>query len=355
MKNYFGFITDHSGSMGHLASSAAQDFNTNIDGIKKNAIETSQDTIVTHLKCGTGRDARNIFATVNSNVLALNPINESQYDAIGRNTPLFDAISMMINQLQSVPDANDNTVSFLIMVTTDGEDNASRTTGHQLAQQIKQLQATDRWSIVFRVPSGYKRKMIQLGIPEWNIMEWEQSERGVQVSTQATSAGMDNYFKSRSLGETSTRKFYADLSDVKPEEIKATMVDISAEVSIWPVLPAENGAMIREYCEKRLGGPLLKGAAFYELTKSEPHIQDYKMLCIRDRNSGSIYSGKAARDLLGMPHHGDIRLAPHPKNATSGYDIFIQSTSVNRKLPAGSQVLYWPKVGKAFTEGPSAR
>jgi hypothetical protein len=36
------------------------------------------------------------------------------------------------------------------------------------------------------------------------------------------------------------------------------------------------------------------------------------------------------------------------------FDVFVQSTSVNRKLKKNTQVLYWPDVGTAYKEGPSA-
>ena len=81
-----------------------------------------------------------------------------------------------------------------------------------------------------------------------------------------------------------------------------------------------------------------KGAAFYQLTKTETAIQDYKKIIIRDKTSNAIYEGVATRDLLGVPHVGNIRLAP---GNHGNYDIFIQSTSVNRKLDKNTQLLYW--------------
>ncbi len=73
---------------------------------------------------------------------------------------------------------------------------------------------------------------------------------------------------------------------------------------------------------------------------------------IRDKKTNAIYGGDAALQALGLPSYGTCRLAPgsHP-----AFDIFVQSTSVNRKLPAGTHVLYWPKVGVGYKEGPSAR
>ena len=363
IKNYIGFSRDHSASMRSIAVAAARDFNANIQSTREAAIAHNQDTIVSVIKCGFRAaysngfgyesETKNVFESINSNILAIQPINENDYQANGNNTPLFDSVGELIDAFKKVPDANDPDVSFLIMVITDGEDNASRKwSGASLGQEIRKLQSTDRWTFVFRVPRGYKRQLVSLGMPEGNILEWEQTERGVQAATQVTTQAMQTFYGARSKGIRSTSTFYADLSTVSAKEVKSVLTDISSEITMWPVLPTEDGVQVRDFCEKRLGtNEMLKGSAFYELTKLEKKVQDYKQIVIRDKDTKMIYGGSAARDLLGLPHSGDVKLAP---GNCGNYDVFIQSTSVNRKLPAGSSVLYWPKVGTAFTEGPSA-
>ena len=355
-KNYIGISRDHSASMRGIANAAARDFNSNIQSIREESIAHNQDTIVSVIKCGY-RDkfvsTSNVFESRNSNILAIQPIPESEYRADGNSTPLFDSVMELINDFSKVPDANDPEVSFLIMVITDGEDNSSRTSGRQLADHIRRLQSTDRWTFVFRVPRGYKRHLVSLGLLEGNILEWDQTQRGVEVATQATTQAMRSFYSARASGVKSTSTFYTDLSNISADQVKSVLTDISSEISIWSVLPQEDGVQVRDFCEKRLGNTgMLKGAAFYELTKREPKVQDYKQIVIRDKSTKMIYGGSAARDMLGLPHVGDVKLAP---GNHGNFDIFIQSTSVNRKLPAGSSVLYWPKVGVAFTEGPSAR
>ena len=354
-KNYIGISRDHSASMRGIANAAARDFNSNIQSIREESIAHNQDTIVSVIKCGY-RDnyvsTSNVFESRNSNILAIKPIPEAEYKANGNSTPLFDSVMELIEDFSKVPDVNDPEVSFLIMVITDGEDNSSRTSGRTLAEHIRRLQATDRWTFVFRVPRGYKRHLVSLGLPEGNILEWDQTQRGVEVATQATTQAMRSFYTARASGAKSTSTFYTDLSKVSTAEVKKTLTDISGEISVWTVLPQEDGNQIRDLVEKRLGSSMLKGAAFYELTKREPKVQDYKQIVIRDKGNSMVYAGAAARDMLGLPHAGDVKLAP---GNHGNYDIFIQSTSVNRKLPAGSSVLYWPKVGVAFAEGPSAK
>lgn len=353
IKNYIGFSRDHSASMRGIARAAAKSYNSNISAIKESAIAHNQDTIVSVVKCGFGSPARNEFEVINSNVQTLTMINEHMYNANGSSTPLFDSIGDLIDCFKAVPDAAKETVSFLIMSITDGFDNSSKKwTGKSLAAEIQRLQATDRWTFVFRVPRGGSSELIAHGIPAGNILEWDQTEQGVEISTKATDQAMGNFYAGRSIGKTSTQTFYADLKDVSSTTVKTKLEDISTEVSIWPVLQTEDSSLVREFCEKRLGTGMLKGAAFYQLTKLEKKVQDYKQIVIRDKKTQMIYGGTAARDLLGLPHVGDVKLAP---GNFGGFDVFIQSTSVNRKLPAGSFVLYWPKVGTAFIEGPSSK
>ena len=49
--------------------------------------------------------------------------------------------------------------------------------------------------------------------------------------------------------------------------------------------------------------------------------------------------------MLALPTVDTVRLA---LDDGGEWDIFIQSTSVNRKLDANTDLLYWEAVGKAF-------
>jgi hypothetical protein len=336
MKNYIGISRDHSGSMSMIAMAAARDYNDNIDSIKEGSTEHKIDTIVSVVKCGTGRPAKNVMDVVNSNVTVLKPL--TNYVADGNCTPLFDSVMMLIDQLSSVPDANDPDVSFVVMTITDGQDNASVTSGPKLAKRIKELQATDRWTFVFRVPKGDKRALVQLGIPEGNILEWEQSERGVQQATVATRSAFKGFYAARSTGVKSTSKFYVDPSAVSLKEVKANLVDISKQVTVYEVDAAWDGSQIRDFVEAQ-GVTFTKGCAFYQLVKTET-VQEYKQIAVRDNATGAVYSGYAARDLLGLPHYGEVKVAPAMQQ-NGKYEIYVQSTSVNRKLTKGMGLMIW--------------
>jgi hypothetical protein len=347
--NIFGFANDHSGSMRSVASAAARDYNNTISGMQTASRTSGQETRVSLVDFGTMNGIETVFADK-----PVSSIAPATYWNTYGNTPLFDAVGSLIEQFERSPHYANPAASFLIMATTDGEENASRRyDSRRLSEKIRALQATDRWTFVFRVPRGYSNNLIRLGIPAGNIVEWDQTEQGVQVVSKQTAAAFDGYYTARSLGARSTSKFYANLDGVTSKDVEVAMTDISSEVSLWPVSSKDDGKAIRDFVEERLKGqPLLKGAAFYQLVKTEPEVQDHKRIIIRDRTTNAVYEGAAARKMLGLPTYGTIRLAP---GTHGNFDLFIQSTSVNRKMNKGTNVVYWPNVGVKYKEGPSSR
>ena len=349
-KSYTGISRDHSASMRPLTNYAAIDYNNQINEIKANA--AGMDTIVSVVKCGVGRLGIVERVITHSNVNVLTEIHPADYDADGWSTPLFDSVGALIEIFESAPDAKDDNVSFLIMAITDGEENSSTRWKSTLFEKIKQLQATDRWTFVFRVPKGYAKALVRFGVPAGNILEWELTEAGLQRATQETSTALSSYYTNVKSGIRSTDRFFTNIADVSVDEIKSKLHDVTNQVSFWVVSDAEAGIQIRDFCESHLHGQkMLKGAGFYQLMKPEKDIQDYKQIIIRDKQTGLVYTGDAVRDMLGLPNYGHIKVSPGDHGQ---WDIYIQSTSVNRKLPAGTSVLYFANIGKPYHEGKSA-
>lgn len=336
MKNYIGVSRDHSASMTPIRAAAAKDYNALVDDVKKAALENQVDTIVSVVKCGVGHNAENRRDVINSSVTTLSHI--TNYETSGSGTPLFDSVLMLIEDLQKVPDANGADVSFLVMVITDGEDNRSGFRAAQnLAAKIRELQASDKWTFVFRVPRGGTRTLVNFGIPAGNILEWDQTAKGVEVATQKTTSAVEAYYKGVKSGVRSTSSFYTNIDKAEAKQIiKTQMTDISSQVQVWNVYNADP-KVIKEFVLSK-GVQFQVGTLFYQLMKPEREVQDYKMIVIKDRKAGKTYAGTAARDLLGLPSVGTVRVAPGDH---AGYDVYIQSTSFNRKLPEGSRLMYW--------------
>jgi hypothetical protein len=350
-KTYLGLAEDHSGSMRSIAHVAMRDFNEQLGTIQASA--QTQDIIATVATIGVGQRATVGLPIVNSNVNILKPYTSWEADAGG--TPMIESVFVLIDALKKVPDYNDPNVSFLVMITTDGQETQQRHRGRELAKVIQDLQNTDRWTFVFRVPKGQgMRELAQLGmlVSGINVYEWETTAAGLTKSTEANKEAFTEYFTQRTTGMKRTSKFYANMEDISVEDAKKAMVDISSEVVFYPVASSDAGSLIRPFVENKINGAMARGAAFYQLCKTEPKVQANKRIAVRDKNSGTVFSGDAARQMLALPTYGTVRLAP---DELGDWDVFIQSTSVNRKLDANTSLMYWAGVGKAFQEGPSAR
>jgi hypothetical protein len=199
-----------------------------------------------------------------------------------------------------------------------------------------------RWTFVFRVPKGQAHTITKLGVPIDNVQEWGTTAQGMAESTAATTKAVDTYFATRASGVRSSSVFYANAAAVNVTALK----DISKDVSLYVVPQEDSGIQIRDFILKHRM-EYLKGSAFYQLTKTEPRVSHTKLIAIRERATGKIFSGKEARDMIGLPHDRNARLHPGDHG---NYDLFIQSESVNRKLVGGTGVLYWKAIGVPFTE-----
>ena len=80
-----------------------------------------------------------------------------------------------------------------------------------------------------------------------------------------------------------------------------------------------------------------KGRGFYQLTKPEV-VQDYKEVIVRRKSDGAFLTGDKVREVLNIPKSSKkfkLDLAE-----LTDFDIFVQSTSVNRVLLPGTEFLY---------------
>jgi hypothetical protein len=103
----------------------------------------------------------------------------------------------------------------------------------------------------------------------------------------------------------------------------------------FQVLDVDRDCAIKEFVQEQ-GTAFKKGRGFYQFTKTET-IQGYKELVLMDKKTGDMFEGKAARDMLGLPEDSTARIKP---TSLDKFDVFVQSTSVNRKLIGKTKFLY---------------
>lgn len=101
----------------------------------------------------------------------------------------------------------------------------------------------------------------------------------------------------------------------------------------FQVLNVDDDISIRDFVTKS-GATFKVGRGFYELTKRET-VQEKKEVVLRNK-AGDMFSGDEAREIIGIPYGVRGKVSP----LDIGYDVFIQSTSYNRKLVGGTRFLY---------------
>ena len=103
----------------------------------------------------------------------------------------------------------------------------------------------------------------------------------------------------------------------------------------FQVMIVQNDCSIKDFVEN-YGISFNIGRGFYEFTKKET-IQKTKEVVLMDRDSGDMFSGPKARQLIGLSEGVDMRISPA---SLEKYIVFVQSTSSNRKLLANTRFLY---------------
>lgn len=197
-------------------------------------------------------------------------------------------------------------------VDTFYEELAERTSGFKLnLNQLSQVV-----ELIFAV--AYKQ------VSEKRVEEYEQ---------KLTAAGrldrsLDAMF-SRLLGRVATSS--------KSRPTKYTKSALAAvPPSRFQMLEVDEDQSIQSFVDDNLAVPFKAGRGFYELTKSVK-VQYYKEVVLRDKHTGDMYTGPSARSMVGLPSDEDAKLKPVDLQK---YDVFIQSTSFNRKLLGGTRFLY---------------
>jgi hypothetical protein len=329
MKNYVALVVDESGSMQYLAGDAISAFNGVLETVKAKTFEQHQETLISLYKFSS-RPER-VYDSVG--VSQASPLTHGSYRPAGQ-TALRDAVALAIADFSSRPDAYRSDVSFLVIVVTDGQENNSIIPESHLRDMIVAKQATDRWTFTFNMPPGAGHYATRFGVPAGNVREWEQTRRGMGETRVETEKGIGSYFEGRSRGATYSANFYdvtPDLSKLKSTAVKKALTDVKAD---FKVLQVQKEEVIKDRVEAQ-GLDYRVGDAYYQLTKREL-VQPHKDVLLMEKGKSAIWGGAEARDLLGLPANAGAKVTP---GNHANYDIFVQSTSTNRKLVRGTKLL----------------
>lgn len=224
--------------------------------------------------------------------------------------------------------------AFLTFVLTDGQENRSRHAPQALRAKLSGL--PPNWTVACLVPdarAAFEAK--SFGFAPDNVAVWDAtSAAGVEEVGETIRRATDNFMDARATGNfVGTRSLFSTGVDaVNASTVRSNLTPLSQRE--YYMIPVHMDAPIREYVYSR-GLDYVLGNGFYQLTKTE-NIQPQKGIAIREKSTGQVYTGEAARDILGLPRNMQVRVKP---NFNPDYDVFVQSTSVNRKLIAGTDLL----------------
>lgn len=335
---YVANVVDVSGSMRGLTDQAQQDYDQFVREIQPSNDE--QHVYVSLYEFGGNTPTKVVYSRVKWSELT-----EYLYRGYGPSTPLRDGVGRALSDLKNIDDTQraqnngNSTSAFLVTVITDGGENDSHVWSRSAIQDlIRELNSRDNWTITMRIPRGNRNHIKRdFNLPDGNILEWNTTRQGLSEATTQQATATRSYMSDIASGtKKKSSGFYADTANLSKQAVSQALQDISHQVTFYDV--AVDSA-IRPFIEQKTGSAMIKGAGFYQLTKVEDVVQPYKVIAIREVSTGKVYAGSAARAMLGLPEHSNIRVRPSDH---SEYEVFIQSTSINRNLKAGSRLMYWP-------------
>jgi hypothetical protein len=234
--------------------------------------------------------------------------------------------------------------SFLTFVLTDGQENASHRCPdaptrdpRELVEAVAQMIQTqeDNWTLAVLVPDQVgKREAMRCGFPKDNIAIWDAtSTQGLEEAGQVIREATEKFMVGRSQGIRGSRAVFSTGAEtVNKDTIKAAGLT-PVNPSEYQLIPVARDAAIREWVVE-CGHTYRTGCAFYQLSKSEK-VQARKQIAVLEKKTDRVYAGPEARALLGLPDT-EVRVKP---DHNDDFTIFVQSTSVNRKLVPHTRLL----------------
>lgn len=228
--------------------------------------------------------------------------------------------------------------SFLTFVLTDGMENASygyRRDARWLMEKISTTLAKlpDHWTVGVLVPdmrAAHEAK--RFGFPAQNVTTWNvNSSTGLHEAVSTIQRATDTFMQARKSGLRGTKNLFSMGEELTAADVHSTLQHIPA--ASYKLIPVDETMQIRDFVI-RAGYRYATGCAFYELSKRET-IQGSKQIAVVEKKTDRVFLGQDARKLVGLP---DVTTTVKPGH-NDDYQIFVQSTSVNRKLIVGTRLL----------------
>ncbi|MFJ6794945.1 vWA domain-containing protein [Streptomyces sp. NPDC091268] len=335
--NHVALVLDASSSMSHLSGKVVEVADQQIAYLARRSQELDQETRVTVYVF-----ADKVECVIYDKDVLRMPSLKQLYRAGGMTALLAASLKSQRELAQTAQLYGDH--SFLTFVLTDGQENASHRcpdapsrVPRELVEAVAEMIETqqDNWTLAVLVPDQMgKREAMQCGFPKENIAVWDAtSTQGLEEAGQVIKDATEKFMVGRTKGIRGSRAVFSTGADaVNKETIKAAGLT-PVEASAYQLIPVAREAGIREWVVES-GHTYRTGGAYYELSKPEK-IQARKQIAVLEKKTDKVYTGPEARTLLGLPA-AEARVKP---DHNDDFTIFVQSTSVNRKLVSNTRLL----------------
>ncbi|MBB3752686.1 hypothetical protein FHT44_005198 [Mycolicibacterium sp. BK634] len=328
--NHVAFVLDASLSMNGVAGQLIKVVDSQIEHLARRSKELDQETRITVYTFNTpaNGDRTPVIQCLIYDKDVLRVPSIAGLYRTGGMTPLVDASLLALNDLALTPEKYGEH-SFLIYVLTDGEENSSRDQPEVLLRKIQGL--PDHWTVATFVPNPLAvHEAKRFGFPAQNIAVWDATTAaGVAEAGEKIRQTTENFMVSRSQGIRGSRNLFA--MDTPSLDTVSRNLD-ALHFGQFRLLDITTEGRIDEFVERKTGRAYRRGEAYYQLSKPEK-VQPQKDIAILGKKG--VYVGRDARRLLNLPDH-EVRVSP---DHNADYDIFVQSTSNNRKLVPNTKLL----------------
>lgn len=366
--NYINHITlllDASGSMRSLANKVIKVTDDLVAFLAKKSKEDNEET---RISVYTFHDKAECHIW-DMDVFRL-PSMKGLYRIQGM-TALADAVHLALDDTESVPEKYGRH-DFMFYLLTDGFENASRTRDGKrpsfggwpvdvLQEEMQKRFASlpdNRTMLGLAPDTRSAQELYNFGFAKGNVALWDAStEAGLEAAVEKIKTAHTSYVATRTqTGIRGTKSAFVVGGDVSAKAVKAadlkplttasrrivrvTKTEDSFEKVVKPVtksrLKPEMGWFVEidKFVRAKMKKDYEVGDAFYELVKTEK-VQGDKEIAVVENNTNKVFVGAGARQLLGLPDHV-VTVKP---GMNQDYTIFVQSTSLNRHLPHGCQVM----------------
>lgn len=202
-KNYLMMVLDESSSMDYIKEQAISAFNEQIKSVKENT--NGIEVVVDLVKFSS--EVSVVFE--NQKIDTVQELTKETYNP-NTMTSMYDGVGKAIELLKARPDINDPSVTVLMLIISDGQENTSRIwTAPKVAEQIKTLQATGKWTFTYAGANQDLSVISQtLNIPIGNTSAFAATAAGMNTNNSLRTKSTRELYTNYSLGSRSVSNFY---------------------------------------------------------------------------------------------------------------------------------------------------